>query len=155
MKRELSTFVDPGPRQVRGPVSVPQPEMHSPQHTAKSDDTAVTITIGSLIYSAVYMAVFFVVVLAGVGLVLWYNSRVDPPIVGMVALLVWGGASYGILSYNREQGLYHSATGIAHHQIDSEERRGKYALGLYVWAQLKERGLLDDADGHRLLDGGE
>jgi len=36
------------------------------------------------------------------------------------------------LAVNRKQGLYHSATGIAHHEIESREALARYALDKHV-----------------------
>jgi hypothetical protein len=101
--------------------------------TAHSQDDAMSVALGSLTYSVVYMAVFAIVLLAGVGLVWWMAPKVDLFLVVLVALLAWGCLSYGILGYNREQGLHHSPTGIVHHEIDSRQEIALHAMDLHAY----------------------
>jgi uncharacterized membrane protein (GlpM family) len=102
-------------------------------HHAHSDDDAMSIAGGSLLYSVVYMVVFAVVVGAGAGAVWWYADDLDTPLVVLGALLVWGCASYVILGYNREQGLHHSASGIAHAEIQSWEDVAHHAIDAHIY----------------------
>jgi hypothetical protein len=100
------------------------------------------------------MLVFAVVVVAGGGLVWWMRPKVDLFLVVLVALLAWGLASYGILSYNREQGLHHSPTGVEHHRIDMQEAVALHVIDSNVY--LLERKWEREADGleanRRLLE---
>lgn len=93
---------------------------HRQMHTARSDDNAVTNALGSLIYSAAYIvAVLFITL--GLLLIAWMAGVASFPVLFYGGLIVWGIASFWVLRKNRQDGLYHSATGIAHHEIDSRE----------------------------------
>jgi hypothetical protein len=146
-------YVSPSPQST--PVTpIAYPVSESVEGTAHSQDNAVTLAQGSLWYSAVYMAVFAVVVAAGGGLVWWMRPKVDLFLVVLVALLAWGLASYAILSYNREQGLHHSPTGVEHHRLDVQETVALHVIDSNVY--LLERKWEREADGleanRRLLE---
>jgi hypothetical protein len=113
-------------------------------HHAHSDDDAMSIASASLWYSVVYMVVFLVVVMAGAGVVWWFVADIDAPLLVLGALLVWGGASYLILGYNREQGLHHSPSGIAHAEIKSREEVAHHAIDAHIY--LLEKRWEKDGD---------
>lgn len=94
---------------------------HRQMHTARSDDNAVTNALGSLIYSAAYIvAMLFITI--GLLLIAWMAGIASFPVLFYCGLIFWGVSAMFFLLRNRAQGLWHSATGIAHHEIESRER---------------------------------
>lgn len=86
----------------------------------------------------------YVVGVIGLAVVTWFYG-----VLGYRGGLVTGGAialmgfgSLAFLAYNRSKGLHHSATGIAHHDIDSRERVDVESLG------SRERVAMHTIDKH-------
>lgn len=94
---------------------------HRQMHTARSDDNAVTQAVGSLIYSAAYI-VAMLFITTGLLLIAWMAGVASFPVLFYCGLIFWGVTALFFLLRNRAQGLWHSATGIAHHEIESRER---------------------------------
>ena len=94
---------------------------HDPHGQTVQNDNAITHAKASLLYSGAHIVAFLVVIVAV--MMLAY------PVVGgnfrtyaTVGMLLFGLAGFGALLWNRHQGLHHSATGIAHADIQSRER---------------------------------
>lgn len=109
-----------------------------------SHDTAETIAKASLRYSLAYAGVA-VPITVGLLLIVYLFRGGDLGGYFFSGLILWGAIVAVVLYYNRGQGLHHSSTGIAHHEIDSRER---IALGLmdrhlallkYKW-EMERRG---------------
>lgn len=84
----------------------------------RQSDTAITRDIASLIYSAAYgISALFV----SLGLMVIVYMFRGGSLGGyfFVGLLLWGVCLLTVLYYNRNQGLFHSPSGIAHHEIDA------------------------------------
>jgi hypothetical protein len=85
---------------------------------ARQVDSAVTSAKASLLYSAAYGAASLLITL-GLLFVVWLFRGGDLGIYFFSGLVVWGVALLIILYHNRGQGLHHSPSGIAHHDIDA------------------------------------
>lgn len=96
-------------------------------HHAGQDDTAVGLSIASLIYSVAY-GVAMAMITAAIVLVVWLAMGGDEVYYGLFWLFLWGACCLGALAYNRWQGLHFSPAGLAHHEIDSRERVALYAI---------------------------
>lgn len=112
-------------------------------HHARSEDNAITQSAASLMYSAAY-GVVFLVITALLGWLAWMMFDADLPLVVAVGGIVWGCATYYALAYNREQGLYHSASGIAHHEIESREVVAIRAIDAHLAIVEKQLGMDDE-----------
>lgn len=101
-------------------------------HIARSDDTAVTVAIGNLIYAGAY-SVAALLITAGIVLIMYLNddhgSGKKYFVLWMVA---WGVCVLIALAVNKWQGLHHSSTGIAHHEIQSRERVATYIIDRHI-----------------------
>lgn len=102
-------------------------------HLARTDDTAITSTIASLIYSSAY-AFAALLITGAIFLMGWMNSGRDGDGGWYVTgwLLAWGICVLVSLAVNRSQGLHHSSTGLAHHEISSRERVSLYAIDRHI-----------------------
>lgn len=100
-------------------------------HLVRSDDNAVTQAQGSLLYSVAY-ALATALITGGLLLLAWVIMGGEGSRYAMLWLVVWGACVLVALAVNRWQGLYHSSTGIAHHEIDSRERLAAYAIEKHV-----------------------
>lgn len=112
-------------------------------HHAASSDNAMTHSLASLTYSGAY-GVVFLVVTALLGWLAWVKLDADPVWVVAIVGVLWGCATYYALAYNREQGLHHSASGIAHAEIDSRERVAIHAIDAHLRIVEKQLGLDDE-----------
>jgi hypothetical protein len=56
----------------------------------------------------------------------------------LVGLIGWGGAVLWALWSNRRQGLYHSPSGIAHHELDMRERVARHAIDTHAALLLRQ-----------------
>jgi hypothetical protein len=104
------------------PISVVATAKIDSTHTGhvRHVDDPVTNAQASLLYSVAYIIVVFIAILA----LLIITDIADGDGAAFFGILI-GGTSFfalGILSLNRRQGLHHSATGIAHHELKSRER---------------------------------
>lgn len=106
---------------------------------ARQDDTAITHAQATLIVAAGYLVGFLLIT---VGLiVLAYIFRLlgsDAAVYFLAGLILWGFLNLVALAVNRGQGLWHSPSGIAHHEIDSRERIAELAIRTHA-ELLKER----------------
>lgn len=97
---------------------------------------AVENAQASLMYSKAIIAVFAGGLL-GLLFLAWLRWGGDiATYAGLYVLLLSGGGLLALV-VNRKQGLHHSSTGIAHHQIDSAERVAMYAIDTH--AELMEK----------------
>jgi hypothetical protein len=81
-------------------------------HHVRSDDSAITHSLGSLIYSFAYILVIAIITGAFIMLATWAFDGDGWPMF-LLWLLVWGVGCLMVMVYNREQGLRYSAGGIA------------------------------------------
>lgn len=114
-------------------------------HIVKSDDTAVTQAQASLVYSAVY-AFASALITGGMILLSWskYGRTDNRGDYALLWLLLWGLCVLIALIVNRAQGLHYSASGIAHHELDSREAIAKYAIDKHV-GLIEQRWRIDQA----------
>lgn len=112
-------------------------------HIVRSDDTALTQVQASLVYSAAY-AFAAALITGGIILTAWmqYGTGDDGSNYVVLWLLLWGLSVLIALIVNRAQGLHHSSTGIAHHEIESRERLAMYAIDRHV-ELIEKRWRLD------------
>lgn len=85
----------------------------------------------SLYYSSSYIIAAAVITI-GLILLAWLAGVASFPVLFYGGLVCWGLAVLWILHRNRMLGLRHSATGIAHHDIDARVELGKYAIDKHV-----------------------
>ena len=104
---------------------------YDPAHLAKSQDTAQTIANASLTYALSYGCIFAAVALP-VGLILVFGFGASGWDVSLISFLTWGAFTMYMLRGNRAQGLYHSPTGIGHHEIESREKIAIHAIDRHV-----------------------
>lgn len=111
-------------------------------HLSRTDDTAITSALANLIYSAAY-AFAALLITGGIFILAWLNSNRDGNggRYFVTWLCVWGVCVLVALGINRWQGLHHSSTGLAHHEIDSRERIATYAIDRHVELLEKKWGL--------------
>lgn len=120
------------------------------QHVARSEDNAVTVAHAALIQSVAMGIVFGVVSLALV-LIAWWTLRLDFGLALAGGLVVWGVITLYFLERNQEISLWHSPSGIAHHEIDARESVAHHAIDSHQ-ELIRERWNLTDerAAGNRL-----
>lgn len=87
----------------------------------RHQDDAITNAKASLLYSK---AIIFVVSLGitAILFLVYLDQGGDLGIYFGVELLALSGAALLALLYNRHQGLHHSASGIAHHELRTQEK---------------------------------
>jgi len=110
-------------------------------HFVRSDDNAVTQAQGSLLYSLAY-SLAAAMITGGIILLAWAVHGGSGSRYAIAFLVIWGICVLVALAVNRGQGLYHSSTGIAHHEITSREDLAKYAIDKHV-ELIRERWQLD------------
>lgn len=99
----------------------------SPSADIQTHDSALTHAKASLLYSVAYSAPAAMIT-AGLLLVIWMYRGGPGGVYFFVGLIVWGMAFLAALYGNRAQGLHHSATGVAHHEIDAKTEVAIYAI---------------------------
>jgi hypothetical protein len=113
-------------------------------HYARSDDSAMTLAMASLLYAA-GLAVPAALITGGIFLIAYMViGRGDAGIWAMSFLVVWGCCVLGAMLWNRKIGLWHSPTGIAHHEIDSRERVAIHAIDAHLAIVEKQLGMTDE-----------
>lgn len=120
-------------------------------HHAHSDDSAMSLALASLAYSAAYAAALAFVT-AGLLLIGWMMIGGDGGRWLTAWLVVWGLACLGALIVNRWQGLHYSPAGIAHAEIDSRERIALHAIDRHADIIEKRLGLDDEDDGGKYIE---
>ncbi|HXF62869.1 MAG TPA: hypothetical protein VNK95_14690 [Caldilineaceae bacterium] len=110
----------------------PLPPMTYTGH-ARQEDNAITHAQAALIVSAAYVGAAGLITL-GLLLLAWMFRALGGswPLYVYTGLLVWGAAVLTALWGNRRQSLYHSASGIAHHEIESRERLARHAIDTHA-----------------------
>ena len=131
-----------------GPVDAPYSVgdiVHSNAHTghARQDDNALTHAKASLLVSAAYGVAAGMITL-GLLLIVWiFHALGDRLAVYFYAgLLSWGVFTLVILLLNRRQGLHHSSSGIAHHEIDAKTDIAFHAIDTHA-ELLREKWRLE------------
>src|SRR5690606_23015330 len=96
---------------------------------ARQVDDAVSHAKASLIISAAYIAAAGMITV-GLLAVVWLFRGLGDALApyAYVGLILWGCAVLLALWSNRRQGLWHSPSGIAHHEIESRERIAREAM---------------------------
>jgi hypothetical protein len=139
-----STFV-PAEIVRRPPTSTLQPievqnllPMAAQTGHARQDDSALTHAKATLLISTAYI-VAAAMVTVGLLLVVWLFRGLGDgwATYTYTGLIVWGIATLWALWGNRKQSLWHSPTGISHHEIDSRERLAKHAIDTHAKLLLK------------------
>ncbi len=100
-------------------------------HSVKSDDTAITQAKASLLYSVAY-AITLGVITAGVCLIGYLSEGGGGTFYALLWLVSWGVCVLVALAVNRQQGLWFSSAGIAHHEIDSREKVAMHAIDRHI-----------------------
>jgi hypothetical protein len=102
-------------------------------HLSRTDDTAITAAYATLIYSAAY-GVAALLITGGIFLLAWLSSGRDGNGGWYFTawLVVRGICLLGALVINRNQGLWHSSTGLSHHEIESRERVAMYTVDRHI-----------------------
>lgn len=118
-------------------------ETHS-SHIRQTDD-AMSHAQASLLYSRAYSLAAGMVT-AGLLLTIYLFAGGGLGWYFFTGLLVWGVAILAILHRNRVQGLYHSSTGVAHHDIDARADVAKYAIDRHCQMLEKKWGVRDAND---------
>lgn len=134
------------------PIQLGAPVMAA-SHTGhlRQTDDAITNAKASLLYSK---AIIFVVSI-GITAILflaYMNYGGDLSLYFGVELLALSGAALVALVYNRGQGLHHSASGIAHHELKTQERiADRHAQTQEYAIDSQERIALHAIDRHAQL----
>ena len=149
---ELSTFVPAYPQKrelARVEMSAPIIDL-LPQtantHQSRQDDSAVTNAKATLLVAAAYVAAAAMIT-GGLLLLAWMFRALGDAwaTYTYTALVVWGVCTVVALWGNRKQGLHHSPTGLAHHEVDSRERIAIHAIDTHAELLLKRWEM--DRDG--------
>ncbi len=90
-------------------------------HIVRSDDDAITHAKASLLYSVAY-AFAAALITGAICYVGYLNEGGGGEFYFVLFLFFWGVSVLTVLYFNRGQGLHHSSTGIAHHEIQSREK---------------------------------
>ncbi len=111
------------------PLQVPElPPTHLAGY-ARQDDDALTHARATLLVSAAYIIAAGMIT-AGLLLLAWLFRGLGDrwAVYAYVGVLAWGVAVLLAIYGNRRQGLHHSPTGVAHHELDSRERLARLAI---------------------------
>lgn len=112
------------------PIYLAAPELQG-THTGhiRHQDDAITNAKASLLYSKAIIVVTSLGITAVLFLA-YLNYGGDLGIYFGIELLALSGAALLALLYNRHQGLHHSASGIAHHELHTQEKIAKTHAGV-------------------------
>jgi hypothetical protein len=111
-------------------------------HLVRSDDNAMSHAKASLLYSIAYA--FAAALITGAICFVGYLSEGGGGSFYLVVwLFFWGLSILGVLYFNRGQGLHHSSTGIAHHEIESREKVALFTISKHV-ELVKEKWKLEN-----------
>ena len=111
-------------------------------HHVRSDDSAITHSLGSLIYSFAYVPIIAIITGALMMLATWAFEGDGWPMF-LLWLLVWGVGCLWVTFHNREQGLRYSSAGIAMKEIESRENVAMYVIDRHVELLEKKWGVVD------------
>jgi hypothetical protein len=116
---------------------------------ARQVDSAITRDKASLLYSLAYALPAGLITL-GLLVIVYLFRGGDAGAYFFTGLVVWGCALLAILYFNRGQGLHHSPSGIAHHDIDARVEESsiradvaKHAIDAHI-ELLKHKWALED-----------
>ncbi len=111
---------------------------------ARQDDDAITHAKATLLVALAYIIAAGMIT-AGLLLIIWLYRGLGEGwgMYTFTGLIVWGLCVLAALFGNRKQSLWHSPTGIAHHELDSRERIARHAIDTHAGLLLK-RWELDD-----------
>lgn len=130
------------------------PNQPDTTHTRQTD-TAVSVAVGSIVAS-IPMLLMFIPITAGLTILLWLIVGGGGGYWALGWLVAWGALGLYTLIRNREQGLYHSSTGIAHHALDNQavEIEERYATARYAIHETfafieRQRSLADERSNER------
>jgi hypothetical protein len=122
---------------------------------ARQVDSAVTRDKASLLYSLAY-AVPALLITIGLLFTVWLFRGGGFGGYFFAGLIVWGVAVMVILYHNRGQGLHHSPSGIAHHDIDARVEEAeiradvaKHAIDAHINLLKYKWSLEDTQNGKR------
>ena len=112
------------------PVYIEAPTLQG-THTGhiRHQDDAITNAKASLLYSKAIIVVTSLGITAVLFLA-YLNYGGDLGIYFGIELLALSGAALLALLYNRHRGLHHSASGIAHHELRTQEKIAKTHAGV-------------------------
>lgn len=106
---------------------------------ARQDDDAITHARATLLIAAAYILAAGMITL-GLLLIVWLfrglGERFAP--YAYVGMIVWGLCILAALWGNRRQSLYHSPTGIAHHELDIRESIARHAIDTHANLLLRQ-----------------
>lgn len=146
---EVNTFVEPEPI-AQYPIVRPIGQelttvagdlMRTTGHTghARQDDDAMTHAKATLLVSGAYILAAGMITL-GLLLIVWLfrglGERLAP--YAYTGLIVWGIAILLSLWANRRQALWHSPTGIAHHELDMREHIALHAINTHAALLMRQ-----------------
>lgn len=100
-------------------------------HIVRSDDDAISHAKASLLYSVAY-AFASALITGAICFVGYLNEGGGGTFYTVLFLFAWGMSILAALLLNRKQGLHHSSTGIAHHEIESRERVAMHTINQHV-----------------------
>ena len=100
---------------------------------ARMDDSAITHAKATLLVASAYI-VAAAMITGGLLLIVWlYRGLGDDWAMYVYGgLILWGLCILVALWSNRKQSLWHSPTGIAHHELDSRERIARHAIDTHA-----------------------
>ena len=100
---------------------------------ARQDDDAITHAKATLLVAGAYIVAAGMIT-CGLLLIVWLFRGLGDAwaTYTYTGLVVWGLAILAALWGNRKQSLWHSPTGIAHHELDSRERIARHAIDVHA-----------------------
>ncbi len=143
--RASTTFVPAAPQrrelpaiQVSSPaiVEILPPAAHTGH--ARQDDDAMSHARATLLVSSAYIVAAGMIT-CGLLLIVWLFRGLGDAwgAYTYVGLIVWGLCVLVALWSNRRQGLWHSPSGISHHEIASREKIALHAVDVHAHLLLK------------------
>ncbi len=105
---------------------------------ARMDDDAITHAKATLLVALAYIIAAGMIT-AGLLLIVWLYRGLgnDWAMYVYGGLILWGLCVLAALFGNRKQSLWHSPTGIAHHELDSREKIALHAIDTHASLLLK------------------
>jgi hypothetical protein len=105
---------------------------------ARQDDDAITHAKATLMVALAYIIAAGMITV-GLLLIVWLYRGLGEGFAAYAytGLVLWGISVLVALWGNRKQSLWHSPTGIAHHELDSRERIARHAIDTHASLLLK------------------
>ncbi len=112
---------------------------------ARQDDDAITHAKATLLVALAYIIAAGMITV-GLLLIVWLYRGLGEGFAAYTytGLIIWGLCVLASLWGNRKQSLWHSPTGIAHHELDSRERIARHAIDTHAGLLLKRWELDQD-----------